>query len=284
MNKIYVSSFIPFVRTVFKLKISYKYGNKFDLLPYLYYLCKIIETETTMTGINHIMSYADNHHSMTVNDIVVACDMKPVTVRQHLSRLAASGYIVRVGYGKYAKTLHKEIFPIKVSGNVRTVYDELCSALPFANFCVYSGEIYVPLQHHLSVNHAVYIETNRDTVESVFSLLKEQYHKVYRQPDAIFMNDYVDLRKDCFIVKPLVTESPIQTIDGVPSPTLEKLLVDILKDPDMEYLRGMEFNYMIETALNQYQLSTTKLLRYAGRRNVRQTVQKIIDNNITERP
>lgn len=237
-----------------------------------------------MTGINHIMNYADSHRTMTVNDLVTACDMKPVTVRQHLSRLAAAGDIVRVGYGKYAKTLHKENFPIKVSGNVKAVYDELCFELPFADFCVYSGEIYVPLQHHLSVNHAVYVETNRDTVESVFSLLKERYHKVYRQPDAVFMSDYVDLRKECFIVKPLVTESPMQTVDGVPSPTLEKLLVDILKDPDLEYMRGMEFNYMIETALSQYQLSTTKLLRYAGRRNVRQKVQKIIDNNITERP
>lgn len=237
-----------------------------------------------MTGINHIMSYADSHRTMTVTDLVTACDMKPVTVRQHLSRLAASGAIVRVGYGKYAKTLHKEKFPIEVSGNVKAVYDELCSELPFADFCVYSGEIYVPLQHHLSVNHAVYVETNRDTVESVFSLLKERYHKVYRQPDTVFMSDYVDLRKECFIVKPLVTESPMQTVDGVPSPTLEKLLVDILKDPDLEYLRGMEFNYMIETALSQYQLSTTKLLRYAGRRNVRQKVQKNIDNHITERP
>lgn len=237
-----------------------------------------------MTRINHIMSYADSHRTMTVNDLVTACDMKPVTVRQHLSRLAASGAIVRVGYGKYAKTLHKEKFPIEVSGNVKAVYDELCSELPFADFCVYSGEIYVPLQHHLSVNHAVYVETNRDTVESVFSLLKERYHKVYRQPDTVFMSDYVDLRKECFIVKPLVTESPMQTVDGVPSPTLEKLLVDILKDPDLEYLRGMEFNYMIETALSQYQLSTTKLLRYAGRRNVRQKVQKNIDNHITERP
>jgi len=39
--------------------------------------------------------------------------------------------------------------------------------------------------------------------------LKENNKDVYRQPDAVFMNDYIDLREPCIIVKPLVTESPL---------------------------------------------------------------------------
>ena len=46
-------------------------------------------------------------------------------------------------------------------------------------------------------------------MESVFARLKEKHKKVYRQPDATFVNDYIDLREPCVIVKTLVTESPL---------------------------------------------------------------------------
>lgn len=230
-----------------------------------------------MTTINSIMSYASRHSTMTAGDLASAYKISPTTARQHLSRLAAAGDLVRVGYGTYALPSEKEQFPLDVSDNVKSVYNALNAEFPFADFCVYSGDVYEPLQHHLSINHAIYVETNRDTVDSVFSILKETHKNIYKQPDADFMNDYVDLKSDCIIVKPLVTEAPLKFIDRVPSPTLEKLLVDILKDSDLDYLRGMEFSYMIETALSQYQLSITKLLRYARRRNVQQQIQTIID-------
>lgn len=240
--------------------------------------------EADMTSVNCIMNYASSHATMTAKDLASAYDINPSSARQHLSRLTASGNLVRVGYGTYALPSEKEQYPIDVSDEVKSVYSDLAAEYPFADFCVYSGNVYQPLQHHLSINHAIYVETNRDTVNSVFSNLKEKHQNVYKQPDAPFMNDYVDLRSDCIIVKPLVTESPLQSVDGVPSPTLEKLLVDILKDADLEYLRGMEFNYMMESALSQYQLSITKLLRYARRRNVQKQIQTKLDQYANERP
>lgn len=114
------------------------------------------------------------------------------------------------------------------------------SELPFTDFCVYDGSILFPIQHHLSTNHAIYVETNRDAVESVFCRLKEVYKNVYRQPNLDFMNDYIDLREKCLIVKPLVTESPLMKVDGIKVPTLEKLLVDTQKDIDFDYMQGNE--------------------------------------------
>lgn len=236
-----------------------------------------------MTGVNYILNYADNHEIMSVSDIVAAYGLKPATVRQHLSRLSTSGDIVRVGYGKYKRETTKEVFPIKVFDKVKSIYNKLRSALPFADFCVYSGRVYESLQHHLSINHAIYVETNRDTVESVFFLLKEAFSNVYKQPSAEFMSDYVDLRNDCIIVKTLVTESPLVKVEDVPSPTIEKILVDILKDPDLNYLRGMEYNYMVDTALSLYRVSTSKLLRYARRRNVQQQIATLLDNYSPEK-
>jgi len=254
----------------------YKFGNKSLLLPNLYYLCKANNKNEHMAGMNRILEYAKSHDSLTATDISDVYGMKQTTARQHLSRLASNGSLVRVGYGRYALGNSNEVFPLDASSKVISIYQKLHSQLPFADFCVYSGAIFEPLQHHISINHCIYVETNRDTVDSVFTLLKDKYDNVYHHPDENFMRRYVDLRKDCIIVKPLVTEAPTTLVNGVPSPTLEKILVDILADNDLEYLRGSEYQYMFETAVNQYVLSESRLLRYARRRGVQNIIQTMI--------
>ncbi|MCM1312882.1 MAG: hypothetical protein NC206_04375 [Bacteroides sp.] len=230
-----------------------------------------------MTGINCILDYAKYHGSITAKDITSEYGMKLTTARQHLSRLSSNGNLVRIGYGVYALRDSSEEFPMQTTPEADAIYNELHALLPLADFCTYPGCVYEPLQHHLSINHATYVETNRDTVESVFSILKDKYDNVYLQPDMDFTRKYIDLRKDCIIIKPLVTEAPVSTVNGIPVPTLEKLLVDILKDPDLEYLRGMEYQYMLETALKQYRMSISKLFRYARRRGVYDKIKSQID-------
>jgi hypothetical protein len=126
------------------------------------------------------------------------------------------------------------------------------------------------------MNHAIYVETNRDAVDAVFSRLKSMHKQVYRQPDTKFMSDYVDLATECIIVKPLVTESPVTEANGVPSPMLEKLLVDILKDADFDYLHGIEYDYMLENAIDQYSISTSRLTRYARRRGIQDRISTML--------
>ena len=152
------------------------------------------------------------------------------------------------------------------------------SELPFTDFCVYDGNILSPIQHHLSINHAIYVETNRDAVESEFCRLKELYKSVFRQPNLAFMNDYIDLREECFIVKPLVTESPLMEVDGIKVPTLEKLLVDTQKDVDFDYMQGSEASYLFKMALSQYSVNYQRLMRYAKRRNIGVKIEALLNS------
>ena len=71
-------------------------------------------------------------------------------------------------------------------------------------------------------------------------------------PDADFVADYIHLDQASLIVKPLVSEAPTQEIEGVSSPRLEKLLVDILCDKDFFYLQGQEAAYIFEKATQIY--------------------------------
>ena len=244
------------------------------MLPILYYLCTQIEVDMSACK-RQILEYAQTNHRVNANYLAFAYGMKPVTARQYLSSLTKEKELVRVGQGEYA-IAQKQAFTYKPSEMTQEIYQKLRKELPFTDFCVYDGSILSPIQHHLSINHAIYVETNRDAVESVFARLKEWYKNVYRQPDAAFMYDYIDLRENCIIVKPLVTESPLLEVDGIKVPTLEKLLVDTQKDPDFDYLRGSESLNMYHLAFDLYSINTQRLLRYARRRGISQEINDLI--------
>lgn len=222
-----------------------------------------------------ILNYAKENQRVSVSFLALS-GMKPVTARQYLSSLAKDNELVRVAQGEYALP-DKQSFTYTPSEDVKKIYDSLKSELPFTDFCIYDGSILSPIQHHLSINNSIYVETNRDAVESVFSRLKGQYKDVYRQPDSTFMYDYVDLRNQCIIVKTLVTEAPLMIVDGVRVPTLEKLLVDTQKDADFDYLRGAESQYMYQMAFDLYTINTQRLMRYARRRGISQNIQKLLN-------
>lgn len=244
------------------------------MLPNLYYLCT--QKAENMNGSrNQIMDYAATHGSVNANKLMAAYGMKPTTARQYLSTLAKESALVRVGQGEYALP-QKQAFTYSPSKKAKDIYKALKAQLPFTDFCVYDGSILSSIQHHLSINHAIYVETNRDAVESVFARLKEKHKKVYRQPDATFVNDYIDLREPCVIVKALVTESPLMDVQSVRVPTLEKLLVDTQKDSDFDYLQGAESLYMYQMAFELYNINTQRLMRYAKRRGIGQEIQELI--------
>ena len=246
-------------------------------MPILYHFCTQIEVDMSACK-RQILEYAQTNHRVNANYLASVYGMKPVTARQYLSSLTKEKELVRVGQGEYA-IAQKQAFTYKPSEMTQEIYQKLKKELPFTDFCVYDGSILSPIQHHLSINHAIYVETNRDAVESVFARLKESYKNVYRQPDAAFMYDYIDLREECVIVKPLVTESPLMEVDGIKVPTLEKLLVDIQKDPDYDYVRGSESLNMYQLAFDLYSINTQRLLRYARRRGIAQEINELINQS-----
>ena len=190
------------------------------------------------------------------------------TVMCLVSRMVETGDLVRVAKGLYSSPSNKSIFKAIPTESVITLAKRLREKFPFAPFCIYNGSVMAPLQHHLSSNNVTYVETDRTAVESVFNYLKENKDNVWLSPDADFVYRYIDLSKEGIIVKPLVSESPLQTIDVVPTPTLEKLLVDIRKDADFGYLQGAEAERMLENAKSLYAVNITRLNRYARRRGI----------------
>ncbi len=241
-----------------------------------------------MIGVSDkILNYAAGVQQFSVDDIPtdVFSGIERAKLSWYLGRLSRNGKLRRIGRGVY--TLQPtNTFLVKANAKVRSLYRSLLGQYPFADFCVYSGNVITPLLHDMMPNNTIYVETNRDTIQSVFDMLLPKYNgRIFLAPTKEIATTYIDFSKENIIVKPLVTEAPL-TLDGkVPVPTLEKLLVDTRVDADFYYLHGYENMEMLRTAINHYDVNRNRLLRYADRRNAKDSIQKdleTIKNNDTE--
>lgn len=205
-------------------------------------------------------------------------DISDSGILWHIKKLIKQNKLSRLSRGLYGRFKKKEFTPI-LTDELKQLYKDIASQFPLIDIVVYSGQEITALQHHISINNALYVEVTKEASEAVFHYLIDKKIKVYHKPDRDFMYNYVDLAEECVIVKPLVTESPLKKIDAIPTPTLEKLLVDINVDADFYYLQGIESFYIMGNARSLYQLNTPKMLRYASRRGVKEKMQSYLKND-----
>ena len=238
-----------------------------------------------MIGISDkILNYATGVQQLAVDDIPadVFSSNERAKLSWYLGKLCRNGKLRRVGRGVY--TLQSaNTFMVKANAKARSLYRSLSGQYPFADFCIYSANVITPLLHDMMTNNTLYVETNRDTTQSVFDMLLPKYNgRIFLAPTKEIATTYIDFSKENIIVKPLVTEAPL-TLDGkVPVPTLEKLLVDTRVDADFYYLHGYENMEMLRTAINHYDVNQTRLLRYADRRNAKGSIQKDLETIKTQ--
>ena len=220
------------------------------------------------------MNYANGIQQFTVDDLPseITAGIERNTLSWHLSNLCRQGKLRRIGRGIYTVNLSKT-YQVKANAKARSLYKALSTQFPYADFCVYGGGVIAPLLHDLAPNNTIYIETNREVTESVFNVLLPKYKgRIFLSPTKKIASTYIDFGRENIIVKSLVTESPLTHDDKVPVPTIEKLLVDTRVDDDFYYLHGYENLEMLRTAITHYDVNQTRLLRYADRRNEKESI------------
>ena len=222
-----------------------------------------------MTVADQIIEYATQHESFGVDEIIAEYDgINRTTMLCMLSRLVGEGELVRKTRGVYSKPTPSSSFHVVLKEQEEAICNLIRKALPLISYCIYNGETLAPLQHHVFQNNATYIEVERDAVETVFHICKDNDFESYKSPTKEMTRDYIDLGKAVVIIKPLVTESPLTQNNGIMVPTLEKLLVDLCKDEDFFFLQGIEETYIMENARSLYDINESRLKRYAKRRNI----------------
>ena len=233
-----------------------------------------------MSTADLILDFANSRNSFTLCELAgYVHDRENISdsgLLWHIRKLIKQNQLSRLSRGLYGKQAKSDFMP-SLTGDLRNLYADLTRAFPLIYIVVYSGNDINSLQHHLSANNAIYVEVPKGATEAVFHYLADKKIRAYHRPTEDFMSDYVDLAEKSVIVKALTTEAPIKAVDGVMMPTLEKILVDINADPDFYYLQGNEAFNIMQNALSLYSINTPKMLRYASRRGIRETMLTILN-------
>ena len=229
----------------------------------------------------HILSFAGAKKEFTVGEIrtyvaSVAPSTPDPTILWRLHDMVARGSLRRIGRGRYTLP-GKEVFSFVPSEVLRAKALALAQAFPYAALCVWDIDILNSFsRHQFSVSFDI-VE-----IEKVAASPAQEFLEDYAPPcvveNALKHVPYDGLRRNRMtVVKQLVGESPLEHDAGIPTPSVEKIIVDLYcGGPAFSFLQGNEMMMIIETMMNRYVINFSKLIRYASRRGKEEELKRIL--------
>lgn len=188
------------------------------------------------------------------------------------------GVLNRIGRGKFKIGEEKNYIP-EISSKVKTIYSKLKKKFPYLKFCIWHTSALNEFMLHQSGNFYVLVELEKEATQSVFYFLKEAKYSVFIDPTNDLLDKYLPPNKDSLIVKPLVTEAPIQKVKGINTTSLEKILVDIFCDDVIfSAQQGSEMRTIFKEAFSKYTINENRMFRYADRRGKKESFMNYINS------
>lgn len=184
------------------------------------------------------------------------------------------GILTRIGRGKFTVGSGKIFIP-DFTNKLKTINSKLKREFPFLEICLWNTSVFNEFMIHQPGRFYILIEVEKDAVQSIFFSLKEAKYSVFIEPTKDVIEKYIPDEKDTLIVKPLVTEAPLQKNEGINTVTLEKMLVDIFCDDTIfSAQQGSEMRTIFTEAISKYAVNENRMLRYANRRRKKESFTK----------
>ena len=145
-----------------------------------------------------------------------------------------------------------------ISPKMRSVSDVLIDAFVGMNHCITDAK------------RNLIVEVPKGMCEEVRTTLKQHF------PDVTLIRNAYPMMEDLhdfILIKPLISESPINEADGINVPGLEKILVDHESDKEYAALGDADIQKEFQRAFELYAINTSRLLRYAGRKGKKEEIQ-----------
>lgn len=196
---------------------------------------------------------------------------------EQLNRLLKSGQLRRTGRGVYAYTEEKNShFTMTCTAEIISLNLSIKTHFPFANYCIWSSAILSSYMRHIPNVTMLFVDVERDTAESLFNFFSSDSSlRVFLMPTQTEIERYVN-KENSIIIRHLISESPLQTVQSIPTPSIEKILVDIVGDVEFSYLQGIEIHNVYAAVFEKHSVNKRKLLRYAARRGRKAKIQQIL--------
>lgn len=201
-------------------------------------------------------------------------ELKESSINVYLSLLKKEGIIQNPSRGIYAlKEMNLYIPAIEI--HLIRLFKKINKDLPFIDFCIWNTKWLNEFMLHQPFKFYTVLEIEKDAIESVFYFLKEQGKPVFIEPDADTFDLYINNSEDVIILKQLITEAPLQEMENITIPSLEKLLVDMTIDTKLYSAQQGEIKFIYTSAFEKYTVNKNRMKRYAYRRNRENEVEKL---------
>lgn len=208
-------------------------------------------------------------------------DLKDSTLRWRIYKLKEDNVLLPVKRGVYSLN-KKPIFKPALSKKLQKL-ETLYSAdfSPSLTCIIWSTEWLHQFMTQQPSSHQIIIETEKDSIESLFYHIQENHKNVYLNPGKDVIRDYVVREKEAIIVKPIISRSPIQTLNSeIEIASLEKILVDLFCDKDLFIsYQGTELENIFSNAWKRYSINLSALLNYAKRRKRGEHILEYLKNH-----
>ena len=195
-----------------------------------------------------------------------------------LNRLYSAGRLLRKGRGMYMLNGgNMPYFVYLPSTFEKNVQIGLKKLFPLLDICVWSPKILSSFMQHIPNIGYVFVDVEKDGMEQVFNALHNMKldRNILIAPNKQECEQYL-MGSNAIVVRQLIGQSPLTTIDGCTVPCIEKILVDAVGDKELYFASGAEIYNIYENSREKYNVNLRKLLRYASRRNRKYQVERII--------
>ena len=186
---------------------------------------------------NKIVNYFENNKILTKDKLVshIMSDfpkLKESSINVYLSKLKNKKIIFNPSRGLYSLSTKKKFLP-EVDLKLKRLYNNIQRQFPYITVCVWNTMWLNEFMRHQVFRCYTVLEVDKEAAEAVFYHLKEQGKKVFLEPDAETYNLYINTTEDVIVIRSLITEAPLSSVENIGTPSLEKLLVDMIIDSEL---------------------------------------------------
>ena len=229
--------------------------------------------------INDLQTFFDKNQEIEKDNIEQYLRVKTGIEKTEsmLNNLVKKGLLERTGRGKYSIGLNRKTYTPPLENEIKGIYGLIYEEKPLLECCVWRTSIINEFTLHQPGRFAQMVEIERDGLDAVFDLLRDNYPNVYLNPSDELLDRYIAYQNDAIIIIPLTSEAPTQMVEKIRTITIEKLLVDLICEPKLhETFQGSELNYIFREAFEKYPINKDKMFRYARRRKRKEKVENFV--------
>lgn len=200
------------------------------------------------------------------------------TLSWRIYELKAKGVLESPGRGMYQLATREDFIPV-FSPLSKRIAAILAKELPLVNVCIWETcwlNAWMKLQ---PAYNWIFVEAEKNALDVIFNHLTGLSQKIYFHPNRSIMELYVLSLNEAVIVKPLVSEAPLMRECKITTATPEKMLVDIVAEPDIFVGQQGELEYIFENMFSQIRIHQNRLLRYARRRKREEQIRNLIPDS-----